>query len=384
MAVRKQFLLYLIQIILAPVMVIKGQESSTGLSSRAKSLIILSAYAASGDLDNLAKAQHQGLDNGLTVNEVKEAMIHLYAYAGFPRSIRGLQTLMAVVEDRKTKGVKIVEGREATPILRTEDKYERGRQILNQLTRSTGTQPLTGYAAFAPIIDVFLKEHLFADIFERDVLSYTDREWVTISTLTALGKLEPMLRSHLAICRNLGITDLQLESFVSHIAPAIDPSKLASAKAVVAAIVGNANALNSAMDPSPTGFIFPTGQKVTNNNFTGTVYLQMLTDADSSNQTAVGNVTFLPGARTHWHYHPAGQILMVIEGEGYYQEKGSEKRILRTGDVVKCAPNKPHWHGASKDHKFVQVAITNNQRGTTVWLEPVTDTVYFAESSSTK
>jgi quercetin dioxygenase-like cupin family protein len=124
--------------------------------------------------------------------------------------------------------------------------------------------------------------------------------------------------------------------------------------------------------------LFPQGEKITNNNFTGTAYLKMLIEADSINPTAVGNVTFEPGARTKWHLHPGGQILLVIDGVGYYQEKGQSKKVLHQGDVVKCPPNTPHWHGASADEAFVQVAVTNNHLGATVWMEAVTDEEYHA------
>jgi quercetin dioxygenase-like cupin family protein len=122
--------------------------------------------------------------------------------------------------------------------------------------------------------------------------------------------------------------------------------------------------------------IFPKGEKITNDNFTGTAYLQMLIAADSLNASAVGNVTFEPGARTKWHSHPAGQILLAIDGVGYYQEKGQPKKILRKGDAIKCPPNVPHWHGASADTAFVQIAITGREKGETVWLEEVTDSIY--------
>ncbi len=125
-----------------------------------------------------------------------------------------------------------------------------------------------------------------------------------------------------------------------------------------------------------TNSVFPKGTPITSDNFTGTVYLQNLMDADSLNPTSVGNVTFEPGARTKWHMHPAGQILLVIEGIGYYQQKGEARKILRKGDVIKCPANLPHWHGASVDTAFVQVAITNRHLGETVWLQPVTDAEY--------
>lgn len=127
---------------------------------------------------------------------------------------------------------------------------------------------------------------------------------------------------------------------------------------------------------SAKNMIFPKGEKITNNNFIGTAYLHMMVAADQDNPTAVGNVTFEPGARTKWHLHPAGQILLVTDGKGYYQEKGKEKKVLHKGDVIRCPPGVPHWHGASADTYFVQVAVTNNNKGATVWLDAVTDEQY--------
>lgn len=133
------------------------------------------------------------------------------------------------------------------------------------------------------------------------------------------------------------------------------------------------------MAVNTTAPLFPKGEKNTNNNFVGDVWVKSLIDADSLNETAVGNVTFAPGARSKWHSHPAGQIILATDGVGYYQEKGKPKITLRKGDVVKCPPNLPHWHGASADSTFVQVAITGRQKGTTVWLEAVPDNVYLAK-----
>jgi quercetin dioxygenase-like cupin family protein len=125
--------------------------------------------------------------------------------------------------------------------------------------------------------------------------------------------------------------------------------------------------------------IFPKGARVTNQNFKGEVYVQSLIQRDSLNETEVGNVTFAAGARSNWHLHPAGQILLVTEGVGYYQEKGSPKKILRKGDAVKCPPNVAHWHGASKDSGFIQLAITGRSNGPTVWLNEVSEEEYNSE-----
>ncbi|QNL48811.1 cupin domain-containing protein [Olivibacter sp. SDN3] len=122
--------------------------------------------------------------------------------------------------------------------------------------------------------------------------------------------------------------------------------------------------------------IFAKGEKINNDNFTGTVWLNNLVNADSVNQSAVGSVTFEPGARTKWHAHPAGQIILALDGVGYYQEERKEKVIVRKGEVVKCPIDVPHWHGASADSAFVQIAITGREKGETVWLNPVTDEEY--------
>lgn len=122
--------------------------------------------------------------------------------------------------------------------------------------------------------------------------------------------------------------------------------------------------------------LFEKGEKLNSENFRGTVYLKMLITNDKENPLTVGNVTFEAGARTNWHLHPAGQILLVTDGTGYYQEKGQPKKIVRKGDVIKCLPNVEHWHGASADSDFSHLAISNNDKGSVVWLLPVSDGVY--------
>ncbi|MCX8531194.1 cupin domain-containing protein [Chryseobacterium luquanense] len=129
--------------------------------------------------------------------------------------------------------------------------------------------------------------------------------------------------------------------------------------------------------PSNSKELFPKGEKITNNNFTGTAYLKMLINADSLNTTTIGNVSFEPKGRTNWHLHPGGQILLVTDGIGYYQEKGQPKKILKKGDVIKCPPNVEHWHGASANEHMVHIAVSDNDKGAVVWLQPVTEEEYY-------
>lgn len=127
--------------------------------------------------------------------------------------------------------------------------------------------------------------------------------------------------------------------------------------------------------------IFARGELIKNKNFTGQAWLNSLVVADSVNTNAVGVVTFEPGARTNWHLHPAGQIVIALSGTGYYREEDSPKEILRKGDVVKCPQDIPHWHGAGPDEEFVQMAITGRQNGPTRWMHVVTDEEYFADEN---
>lgn len=212
---------------------------SDSLSNKEKSLVSIAATAAKGNLTNLKDVLNKGLDDGLTVNQIKEGIIHLYAYAGFPRSIRGLQTLMEVLEERRAKGINDPTGAEASPIRNDKTKYDRGKAILEQLTGVPEKNPKTGYAAFAPTIEVFLKEHLFADIFERDVLTYAERELVTVSVLASIGGVEPMLKSHLIICLNVGLSEEKLQQFISVIESTVGTKEGLDAKKVLDGVLAD-------------------------------------------------------------------------------------------------------------------------------------------------
>ena len=211
----------------------QGQSMEGSLNPKQQNLVAISAQIAKGDLTSLKGNLNAGLDAGLTINEIKEAILHSYAYCGFPRSIRGLQTFMIVLDDRKAKGIKDAPGAEASPVIAQGNKYDRGKAILEKLTGVKETGPKKGYAAFAPAMEVFLKEHLFADIFERDVLTFKDRELVTISVISSIGDAEPMLRSHLTICLNIGLTPNQLQQFVEVIKPVIGKKKGRAAQKVL-------------------------------------------------------------------------------------------------------------------------------------------------------
>jgi quercetin dioxygenase-like cupin family protein len=123
--------------------------------------------------------------------------------------------------------------------------------------------------------------------------------------------------------------------------------------------------------------IFPKGEKGSEEYFTGNVYPVGLVEADSIHTTLAGNVFFEPGARSNWHSHPSGQILIITDGIGYHQIEGQEIEVIKKGDVVKCPPNVRHWHGASHDVGLQQLyVIPNTEKGIVEWMEPVTDEDY--------
>ena len=123
--------------------------------------------------------------------------------------------------------------------------------------------------------------------------------------------------------------------------------------------------------------LFPIGELITNNNFSGKVWFNKMGETDTTIHVNYGNVTFDPGARTNWHSHPGGQLLFITEGKGYYQGKGQQARLLQKGDFVEIPPNVVHWHGAAPDSEFAHIAVSlNTDKGGAVWSGPVTDEEY--------
>ncbi len=122
--------------------------------------------------------------------------------------------------------------------------------------------------------------------------------------------------------------------------------------------------------------IFPKGEKAPNVNHVGNVWLNEISRPDSIFTYSIAVATFDPGARLNWHSHPGGQILLISQGVGFYQERGRAKQMVRKGDVIRCLPGIEHWHGATADNSFTYIATTPAQKGPTKWLQAVTDAEY--------
>jgi quercetin dioxygenase-like cupin family protein len=130
---------------------------------------------------------------------------------------------------------------------------------------------------------------------------------------------------------------------------------------------------SQAQTPEPG---FPKGELSPAKNHTGNIWLSELNVGDSTFDPSIAMATYAAGAKLYWHSHPGGQVLLITEGSGYYQERGKPARLVHKGDVIKSAPGVEHWHGATPTSTFAYIAVTPTQKGKTAWLEPVSDKDY--------
>lgn len=160
-----------------------------------------------------------------------------------------------------------------------------------------------------------------------------------------------------------GLTEQQLDRIVAIIKTKVGDVEGSSAAKVLSAVLKRNDNANVVTDG--------------NSHFVGSVSVHMLVANDSIFNTQMASVTFEPGARTNWHSHPSGQILIITEGTAYYQEKGKPKQILSKGQVIKCPPSVTHWHGATRAGSMTHTALSSNlQKGGVVWQQKVTDEEY--------
>ena len=197
-----------------------AEETTHALSPKQRAIPRIAAFAAIGDVAGLNAALNDGLDAGLSVSESKEILVQLYAYAGFPRSLNALGELMKVVEARKQGGRKDAPGREPSQAVPVGDVLL-AKGTANQ-TQLVGAQVEGPLFDFAPVINRFLRTHLFGDIFERDNLDWKSRELATVGALAAMPGVEAQLRAHIAIGLGVGLTAEQLSEVAHLLAKHVD------------------------------------------------------------------------------------------------------------------------------------------------------------------
>lgn len=206
-----------------------------GLNAKQEKIVVIAAFTASGDLTKLKTALGEGLDAGLTVNDIKEMLVQLYAYAGFPRSLNAIGAFMGVLDERGKKGIRDEIGKEASPLPAGKSSIELGTEIQ---TRLAG-KPVTGEIyTFAPAIDQFLKGHLFGDIFGRDVLDFQTREITTISALANMKGVNPQLQAHFNIGLNVGLSEGQMRSLIAVLKAKVGKTEADNAQDVLSKVLG--------------------------------------------------------------------------------------------------------------------------------------------------
>ena len=311
------------------------------LTERQKGLAACACLMAQGDLNRLEPAVKSALDNGVTINELKEAFSQLYAYTGFPRSLNALGVLSKVLQSNPD--AKWQEGKPWTRPAEWDDArmaYELGVKKQTQLSGHPFNYD------FCPQDDHYLKSHLFGDIFAGDQLSAADREIVTVAALSGLEGVAPQLAAHKRGAVNMGNSQQLVDELCAWLGT-------------------EGYTLHSAWPKGNPNTAFA-------KYFVGNSYL-----ADMGG--GVHNVTFEPGCRNNWHiHHKSVQMLVCVAGRGWYQEWGKEPVEITPGTVIAVPEGVKHWHGAAKDSWFQHLAYNKDvQEGASnEWLEPVSDEDY--------
>ena len=345
-----------------PVSTEKNMNTLTFTTEQAALMTAIACNEARGDQSSLTVAIDRGLDAGLTVSQVTEALSHLYAYTGFPRSLNALGTLQRVLEQRKAAGKATEEGVEASPLPADFDALKQGTEVQTRLSGRAFNYD------FCSAEDYYLKAHLFGDIFARDNLTHADRELITVSALSGLENVMPQLQAHVRGALNLGVSEEQLRNIpVALKANGLMAEALRCEAAIAAAVDGKTDVV-CAQSPWPVGEPNTAYAKY----FVGNSYLAPL-------EGGIANVTFEPGCRNNWHiHHGAVQVLVCVSGRGWYQEWGKSAVELKPGVVVAIPEGVKHWHGAAADswmqHLTYHTDVQSN--ASTEWLEAVSNEQY--------
>lgn len=207
------------------------------LNDRQRSIIKIAAFTAGGEVEKLKPALADGLDAGLTINEISEILVQLYAYAGFPRSLNGLFAFMDVVNQRRAEGYTDSVGRDASPVPPDFNRSEYGAQVRAGLSGLESDSTGAEWQMFSPVMDTFLKEHLFADIFCRDVLTHKERELATVAALSNMTGTAGQLSFHLCAAMNIGITACQLDEFIEVLKYEVDSTQAERAEGVLRTVL---------------------------------------------------------------------------------------------------------------------------------------------------
>ena len=312
------------------------------------------------------------LAQGLSPEEILEAIYQCAPYTGFPRTVDAVEIARSVF---KAKNVKVDENRATVT---AQSRLEAGADAQGTLFGETFRDMAKNGKDGMPTINYFLASNCFGDYYTRKGLDLNTRELLTMAILVNLGT-EPQLKAHIGA--NLKIRTAEyVEQAIYNCLPYCGyPRTLNGLRLLKVAVAETKVAADAKTIPGKDWSVFPVGKPndAYAKYFVGKSYLDMI----STEQVGVGNVTFEPACRNNWHIQHAkkggGQILIATAGRGYYQEWGKPAVELKPGDVVNIPAGVKHWHGAAPDSWFQHLAIEVPGEGTSnEWLEPVSDEEY--------
>lgn len=318
-----------------------------GLSQRDRSLVVISILIATNKPAQLQGHLGRALDNGLTPIEASGVLTHLALYSGWPNAVSALTVYDQVYTARRVDFDAL---KAPMPTLAA---------AASEAARTKAATARLGDVAprFARLSDQVIVD----DLWRRSDLNLRDRSLVTIAALAAMGEAE-QLPAYLHRGLAAGLTRAEVGEALTQLAFYAGWPRATKALEVTAATL-------AATDAQPDR---PAGAAA--GNFTGSVSVTAPFRGSGGARIGGATVTFAPAARTRWHSHPLGQLLIVTAGRGWAQIEGQPVRALKPGDVVWTPPGASHWHGGTRTSGLTHVAVAEALEGREVrWLGHVSD-----------
>lgn len=329
------------------------------LSPRDRSLVTVSVLIATGKTAQLTGHLGRALDNGVKPTEIAGLVTHLAFYTGWPNAVSSLEVIEKVFTGRGVDMTALRAPMAANLPVPTSDP-----------ARAQAVAATIG--PIAPKLAALTNDVVFADLWRRPDLAPRDRSLATIAALAAGGD-EAAQVFHISLGLQNGLTRTEVGEALTHLAFYAGWPKATAAVAV-------ADKVFKSQDLADDLKLIPPGMQPVQgpaSNFTGAVTVTSPFKGSGEARLGGATVTFQPGARSNWHSHPLGQLLIVTDGEGLVQAQGQPVRRLKPGDVVWTPPGVKHWHGATPARAMTHVAVAEALNGKSVtWLEPVTDAEY--------
>lgn len=347
-----------------------GEVFRTGrLDLRQREMITCVCLATMQTLPQLKAHAGAALNVGVTPVELREAIYQCAPFIGFPRTLNAVETLNAVFRER---GLSLPLAAQAT--VTEEDRHRRGAAVQRPLYGDEIREAMRGLPdGMDEAVPDFLTELCFGDFYTRGALDVKSRELLSLCVLATLGA-ERQIAAHAAGCLHAGCERETLYAAMVQCLPYVGFPNALNAIRTIAEIP---DSRSDGEAPALSEELFGRGAAASAEYFTGKAFVKELVPKSDSTAYAVGNVVFEAGCRNHWHRHPVRQILLVTEGHGWYQERGKAAQALAKGDVCIIPADVEHWHGATKESRFVHLVITDYRDDScVVWGAPVTDEEY--------